>query len=180
MKCGMADGKLYDAVIVGLDPVGDVGLIKLFGRDDFPAAEMADSDEVQAGDWCFTMGNPFLLATDFHPTVGLRHRLRRASLSISGRHAAGIYRLLAGRCRDQPRQLGRPAVRCPRPADRHQRPRFVRKARPGERRRRLRDFDQSDQELPGRFEIRPHCRSRHAGCARIDVRRWPRAGQRYS
>src|SRR5262249_54958429 len=32
MKCGMPDGKLYDAVIVGLDPVGDVGLIKLFGR----------------------------------------------------------------------------------------------------------------------------------------------------
>ena len=54
---------------MGLDPVGDVGLIKLFGRDDFPAAELADSDEVQVGDWCFTMGNPFLLATDFHPTV---------------------------------------------------------------------------------------------------------------
>jgi serine protease Do len=69
MKCGMADGKLYDAVIVGLDPVGDVGLVKLFGRDDFPAAELADSDEVQLGDWCFAMGNPFLLATDFHPTV---------------------------------------------------------------------------------------------------------------
>ncbi len=44
MKCGMADGKLYDAVIVGIDPTGDVALIKLFGRDDFPAAEMADSD----------------------------------------------------------------------------------------------------------------------------------------
>src|SRR5215831_4475540 len=69
MKCGLPDGKLYDAVIVGLDPVGDVGLIKLYGRDDFPAAELADSDEVQVGDWCFAMGNPFLLATDFHPTV---------------------------------------------------------------------------------------------------------------
>jgi S1-C subfamily serine protease len=69
MKCGMADGKLYDAVIVGLDPVGDVGLVKLFGRDDFSAAELADSDQVQLGDWCFAMGNPFLLATDFHPTV---------------------------------------------------------------------------------------------------------------
>src|SRR5262245_35840446 len=69
MKCGMADGKLYDAVIVGLDPVGDVGLIKLYGRNDFPAAEVADSDEVQVGDWCFAMGNPFLLATDFQPTV---------------------------------------------------------------------------------------------------------------
>jgi S1-C subfamily serine protease len=69
MECGMADGKLYDAVIVGIDPTGDVALIKLLGRDDFPYAEMADSDAVQVGDWCFTIGNPFLLATDFHPSV---------------------------------------------------------------------------------------------------------------
>ncbi len=69
MKCGMNDGKLYDAVIVGLDPTGDVALIKLLGRDDFPAAEMGDSDLVRVGDWCFTVGNPFLLATDFQPTV---------------------------------------------------------------------------------------------------------------
>jgi S1-C subfamily serine protease len=69
MKCGMADGKLYEAVIVGIDPTGDVALIKLLGRDDFPTATMADSDEVQIGDWCFAVGNPFLLATDFQPTV---------------------------------------------------------------------------------------------------------------
>jgi len=69
MKCGMADGQLYDAVIVGLDPTGDVALIKLFGRDDFPAAEIGDSDQLEVGDWCFAMGNPFLLATDFQPTV---------------------------------------------------------------------------------------------------------------
>jgi len=69
MKCGMADGKVYDAVVVGLDPTGDVALIKLFGRDDFPTAEMADSDRVEPGDWCFAMGNPFLLATNFQPTV---------------------------------------------------------------------------------------------------------------
>jgi len=69
MKCGMADGRLYDAVIVGFDPVGDVALIKLLGRDDFLHAELADSETVQAGDWVFAVGNPFLLATDFHPTV---------------------------------------------------------------------------------------------------------------
>jgi S1-C subfamily serine protease len=69
MKCGMADGKVYDAVIVGLDPTGDVALIKLFGRDDFPHATLADSDQVRMGDWVFAMGNPFLLATDFQPTV---------------------------------------------------------------------------------------------------------------
>jgi serine protease Do len=69
MKCGMADGKLYDAVIVGLDPTGDVALIKLLGRTDFPHAELADSDQIRVGDWCFTIGNPFLLATDFRPSV---------------------------------------------------------------------------------------------------------------
>ncbi|RIK77878.1 MAG: serine protease [Planctomycetota bacterium] len=69
MKCGLADGKLYDAVIVGIDPVGDVGLIKLLGRDDFPHAELADSDAVKVGQWVFCSGNPFLLATDFKPTV---------------------------------------------------------------------------------------------------------------
>src|SRR5436190_12652694 len=56
MKVGMADGKLYDAVIVGIDPVGDVALIKLLGRDDFPYAEMADSDKVHSLDPCFASG----------------------------------------------------------------------------------------------------------------------------
>lgn len=69
MKCGLNDGKLYDAVIVGIDPVGDVALIQLLGRDDFPVAEIADSDQVRVGDWCFASGNPFLLADDFTPTI---------------------------------------------------------------------------------------------------------------
>ncbi len=69
MKCGLPDGKVYDAVIVGVDPVGDVSLIKLLGRDDFPTAPLGDSDQVAPGQWCFAAGNPFLLATDFQPTV---------------------------------------------------------------------------------------------------------------
>jgi PAS domain S-box-containing protein len=69
MKCGLSDGVLYDAVIVGIDPTGDVALVKLFGRDDFPFAKMGDSDALSVGDSSFAMGNPFLLATDFTPTV---------------------------------------------------------------------------------------------------------------
>ncbi len=69
MKCGMPDGKIYDAVIVGIDPVGDVALIQLLGRDDFPVAELGDSDRVRVGDWVYAIGNPFLLADDFHPSV---------------------------------------------------------------------------------------------------------------
>ncbi len=69
MKCGMPDGKLYDAVIVGVDPTGDLAMVKLLGRDDFPAAELGDSDQMHPGDWCFAAGNPFLLATDFQPSI---------------------------------------------------------------------------------------------------------------
>jgi S1-C subfamily serine protease len=69
MKCGMNDGQLYDAVVVGIDPTGDLALIKLLGRDDFPTAEIGDSDAVRVGDPCFAVGNPFLLATDLTPTV---------------------------------------------------------------------------------------------------------------
>ena len=69
MKCGLNDGKLYDAVIVGIDPTGDVAVLKLLGRDDFPHATLGDSDALAVGDWTYAMGNPFLLATDFQPTV---------------------------------------------------------------------------------------------------------------
>ena len=69
MHCSLPDGELYDAVLVGLDPTGDIALIKLLGREDFPVAELADSDQVRMGDDCFAVGNPFLLATDFQPTV---------------------------------------------------------------------------------------------------------------
>lgn len=69
MKCGLNNGKLYDAVIVSIDPTGDVALIKLLGRSDFPVAKLGNSDTVKVGDWAYAMGNPFLLATDFQPTI---------------------------------------------------------------------------------------------------------------
>jgi len=72
LRCGLPDGNLYDAVVVGLDRIGDVALIKLLPREagaKFPHAVMGDSDTVKVGDWSLALGNPFLLATDFTPTV---------------------------------------------------------------------------------------------------------------
>lgn len=71
-QAGLADGLLYDAVIVGLDKVGDVALIKLLPKEKgkpFPYVQLGDSDKVRIGDWSLAMGNPFLLAKDFTPTV---------------------------------------------------------------------------------------------------------------
>ncbi len=72
MQGGLADGLLYDAVIVGQDKIGDVALIKLLPRKEgtpFPFAKLGDSDLVRAGDWSLAMGNPFGLSLDFTPTV---------------------------------------------------------------------------------------------------------------
>src|SRR5438034_1001265 len=76
MQCGLADGVLYDAVVVGIDKVGDVALIKLVPKKDgdktypnkegkFPFSAMGNSDLVKQGDFSIAMGNPFLLATDY-------------------------------------------------------------------------------------------------------------------
>lgn len=69
MRCGLSDGNIYDAVLVGIDPVGDLAMIRLLGRDDFPYATMADSLKARAGDWCMVIGNPFLLASNLQPTI---------------------------------------------------------------------------------------------------------------
>jgi len=69
MRCGLSDGQIYDAVIVGIDPVGDLALIRLLGRDDFPYAQLGDSRLARVGDWCMVIGNPFLLASNLQPTV---------------------------------------------------------------------------------------------------------------
>ena len=69
MKCGLNDGKMYDCVVAGIDPTGDLAVLKMYGRDDFPAASLGDSDLVRAGHWCFAAGNPFVLATNLQPTI---------------------------------------------------------------------------------------------------------------
>ncbi|MFO1020548.1 MAG: trypsin-like peptidase domain-containing protein [Planctomycetales bacterium] len=79
LRCGLNDGVLYDAVLTGIDPTGDVAVIKMLGREDFPFAVQGNSDDLRVGDWVFAMGNPFLLAADYHPTVtyGIVSGLRR-------------------------------------------------------------------------------------------------------
>jgi S1-C subfamily serine protease len=79
MRCGMNDGKMYEAVVAGIDPTGDLAVLKMYGRDDFPTAAIGDSDRVRVGQWCFAAGNPFVLATNLQPTLtyGLISGVRR-------------------------------------------------------------------------------------------------------
>ena len=72
MKVGMPDGQLYLADVLGIDPGSDLAVLRLrpaHGRSEFPFRPLGDSDALLAGETVLAMGNPFLLATDFTPTV---------------------------------------------------------------------------------------------------------------
>ncbi len=71
-KVGLPDGQLYEAVVLGIDPGSDLAVLRLLPRHDgqtWPHCRLGDSDQLLAGETVFAMGNPFLLATDFTPTV---------------------------------------------------------------------------------------------------------------
>ncbi|HUE74614.1 MAG TPA: trypsin-like peptidase domain-containing protein [Pirellulaceae bacterium] len=91
---GLADGRLYRWDLVGTDPGGDVAIIKLRGKKQFPAAPLGDSEKVRVGDWAMAMGNPFVLAEDFRPTVTL------GIVSGTGRYqeGSGLNQLVYGNC----------------------------------------------------------------------------------
>ncbi|MGZ3410088.1 MAG: Do family serine endopeptidase [Xanthobacteraceae bacterium] len=52
------DGKTYSAKVIGTDSRTDLALIKVSGRDDFPAVHLAEHSP-RIGDWVLAVGNPF-------------------------------------------------------------------------------------------------------------------------
>ncbi|MBI4615233.1 MAG: trypsin-like peptidase domain-containing protein [Planctomycetes bacterium] len=71
MEVGLSDGKRYRAIVVGIDPTGDIALMRLTGKDVWSYAPLGDSNDLSVGDQAIAMGNPFLLAKDYKPTVTL-------------------------------------------------------------------------------------------------------------
>ncbi|MHC4547993.1 MAG: trypsin-like peptidase domain-containing protein [Planctomycetota bacterium] len=71
MRIGLNDHRIHQAVVLGVDPSGDLSLLRLKEAREWPYAPLGDSDALRQGDWVYAMGNPFLLATDFAPTITL-------------------------------------------------------------------------------------------------------------
>jgi putative serine protease PepD len=57
-----ADGKLYDASVVGTDPTSDLAVVKLADASGLTAATFADSGQVQVGDLAIAIGAPLGLS----------------------------------------------------------------------------------------------------------------------
>jgi serine protease Do len=68
------DEQTYTAKVVGKDPISDLALIKVDGRNDFSYVTIAD-ELPRVGDWVLAVGNPFGLGgTVTAGIVSARHR----------------------------------------------------------------------------------------------------------
>lgn len=56
------DRKEYEAKLIGQDPVTDVALLKIEGKD-LPFVEYGNSDQVVLGEWVLAVGNPYNLTS---------------------------------------------------------------------------------------------------------------------
>jgi len=70
-----ADGKLFDATVVGTDPSSDLAVVKLDGASGLKPATFANSDKVQVGDVAVAIGAP----------LGLSNTVTDGIVSATGR-----------------------------------------------------------------------------------------------
>jgi len=60
IRVRLADGREFEAKVIGKDPATDVALIKLQSAPkDLPTVALGDSDAVEQGDFVLALGNPF-------------------------------------------------------------------------------------------------------------------------
>jgi serine protease Do len=70
----LADGRKFTAETIGTDPDSDIAVIKI-DADNLPSLELADSDQLEVGEWVLAIGNP----------LGFSHTVTAGIVSAKGR-----------------------------------------------------------------------------------------------
>ena len=67
----LSGGEEYDAEVIGIDKTSDLALLLLNGNN-FPYADMGNSDDLIVGEWVIALGNPFeLFSISNQPTASV-------------------------------------------------------------------------------------------------------------
>jgi len=75
----LKDGRTFEGKVQGSDPVTDLAVIKIEGRN-LPTASLGDSNLIEVGDWAIAVGNP--LGLDNTVTLGIVSTLNRSSAQV--------------------------------------------------------------------------------------------------
>jgi serine protease DegS len=76
----LADGRSFEASVVGTDPDTDLAVLKIVARDDLPTLTVGRSSDLRVGDVVLAIGNPF----------GVGQTVTQGIVSATGRHSLGI------------------------------------------------------------------------------------------
>ena len=79
----LADGRQFDAHVVGIDPLTEVAVVKVPGND-LPEASLGSSADLPIGSWVIAIGNPF----------GFENSVTVGVLSARGRQISGENTIL--------------------------------------------------------------------------------------
>jgi len=70
VRVRLFDDRIFDAEVVGTDPLTDVAVIKIDAAD-LPAVALGNSDSVTVGQWVLAIGTPLSQAFSFTVTAGI-------------------------------------------------------------------------------------------------------------
>lgn len=70
----LSDRREREAVVVGSDPLSDLALLKIEGKD-LPTVQIGSSEDLRAGEWVIAIGSPF----------GFEHSVTAGIVSATGR-----------------------------------------------------------------------------------------------
>ena len=73
---GLPDRREFKAKVVGRDPLTDVAVLKIDGKD-LPTVPLGDDNQARVGDWVLAIGNP--LELDFTVTAGIISAKQRSN-----------------------------------------------------------------------------------------------------
>lgn len=87
LKVALADKKIYDATVVGMDGNTDVAVIKIKpdAKSNITVAPLGDSSKLEIGEWAIAIGNPFGDGMERTVTLGVVSALGRSDI-MSGRN----------------------------------------------------------------------------------------------
>ncbi|WP_349904365.1 S1C family serine protease [Parafrigoribacterium humi] len=76
VKVETSDGHLYNAKVIGTDPISDLAVVKVDGVNDFQPLQFADSSKLNVGDTAIAIGAPLALSNTV--TNGIVSALNRS------------------------------------------------------------------------------------------------------
>jgi S1-C subfamily serine protease len=71
----LADGRQLDGSVVGSDPVTDLAVVRIAGKERLVASSLGDSEALEVGDWAIALGSPYGLERTV--TLGIVSSLHR-------------------------------------------------------------------------------------------------------